>query len=341
MCNLAGYVGEERAAPRLLALMRRQEGWAGGYYTGLVTLHEGKLHLRKVVGDLATLCRETDAADLPGTIGIIHSRSKSGGDREWGHPFADPEERVAYVANGALGRFAGETRVDEHVARLRAAGYAFRSRVDGPVGSYPQLADGSCVHFSEIACDMISLALAEGNGATQAMADVLSAFPAEVVGLALAADHPDRILGYRCNMPLMVGCRGTETFLASTAMAFPDPTPEWLMAMPANCAFRVSRCGVSVRPFAAAPFPVGDWQPLWSTGRERVLDELAKGPRGLGALGRVVASLWPESVIPQKDFLVYELIRSLQAEGAVEVRRQTVAGVQAGTACPFREAVLR
>jgi hypothetical protein len=173
------------------------------------------------------------------------------------------------------------------------------------------------------------------------MAEVLTAFPAEVVGLALSLDCPDCILGYRCNMPLMVGRRGTETFLASTAMAFPEPAPEWLMPMPANCAFRVSRHGVSVRPLAAAPLPVGDWQPVWSMARERVLAELAGGPRGLGALGRAVASLWAERVIPQKDFLVYELLRSLLAKGAIEVRQRPVPGVLAGTECPFREAALR
>jgi len=31
MCNLAAYVGDRPAAPRLLELMSRQEGWAGGH----------------------------------------------------------------------------------------------------------------------------------------------------------------------------------------------------------------------------------------------------------------------------------------------------------------------
>ena len=45
MCNIAGYVGngKQEAAPILLEMMRAQEGYAGGYYTGIATIHEGKL----------------------------------------------------------------------------------------------------------------------------------------------------------------------------------------------------------------------------------------------------------------------------------------------------------
>ena len=82
MCTLAAYIGSEPAAPRLLDLLAREEGWAGAYYTGLATVHEGKLHLRKVVGDLATLLRETDARELPGTIGIAHSQIGRASGRE-------------------------------------------------------------------------------------------------------------------------------------------------------------------------------------------------------------------------------------------------------------------
>lgn len=73
----------------------RQEGFAGGYYTGLATIAQGKLHYRKVIGDVATLIRETDAMDLSGTVGIVHSRSKSSGDVGWVHPFINCTGRMA------------------------------------------------------------------------------------------------------------------------------------------------------------------------------------------------------------------------------------------------------
>lgn len=340
MCTLAAYIGSEPAAPRLLDLLAREEGWAGAYYTGLATVHAGKLHLRKVVGDLATLLRETDARALPGTIGIAHSRSKSGGDREWGHPFADSRDRLAYVANGARGVFT-ETRANEHVQRLRAGGRTFRSLVPESVGSYPCLADGSCVHFSEIMCQLVAEHLHdEGCQPLAAMTQAFLEFPAEIVGLAVSADHPDRILGFRGNLPLMIGRQGAETMLASTAMAFPDPAPAWLMPVPPNCALTVSRQGIEIQPFQPAPRPTGDWHPLLPKAREMILAELQAGPRGLGALNKTVLPLWPDSLLAQKDFLVYETIRRLREEGVVRLERTLVPGVLPDTEVPFLAAAL-
>ena len=70
MCNIAGYIGEKRAAPILIEMLRRQEGFDGGVCTGIVTLHEGRLYYRKVVGGVDALLKATDAMSLPGTVGI-------------------------------------------------------------------------------------------------------------------------------------------------------------------------------------------------------------------------------------------------------------------------------
>ena len=66
MCNIAGYAGQRRAAPILIEMLKRQEFYDGGMSTGIATIHEGKIHWRKVVGDVETLLRETDALELPG-----------------------------------------------------------------------------------------------------------------------------------------------------------------------------------------------------------------------------------------------------------------------------------
>ena len=51
-----------------IEMMRAQEGWGGGYYSGIATIHEGRIYCRKVTGVLDRLLRTTDALDLPGTI---------------------------------------------------------------------------------------------------------------------------------------------------------------------------------------------------------------------------------------------------------------------------------
>ncbi len=52
MCNIAGYVGTQPAAPLLIKMMRQQEGLCGGYYSGIATLHEGKIYYAKLTGDV-------------------------------------------------------------------------------------------------------------------------------------------------------------------------------------------------------------------------------------------------------------------------------------------------
>lgn len=91
MCTIAGYNGSKQAAPILIDMMRRLEGMNSGFYTGIATVHEGKIYYAKVAGDLDALLANTEAASLPGTIGFIHSRTpgkKALGDfAEVAHPF--------------------------------------------------------------------------------------------------------------------------------------------------------------------------------------------------------------------------------------------------------------
>ena len=95
MCNIAGYIGKRDAAPILTEMMKKQEGFGGGYYTGITT-HDGTaLHTAKVIGDMDNLLKETDSYHFPGKMGFLHSRSNSGGDREWGHPFLNEKGTMA------------------------------------------------------------------------------------------------------------------------------------------------------------------------------------------------------------------------------------------------------
>ena len=52
MCNIAGYAGTEKAAPKLLEMLRRQQAFDGGVCTGIATIHDGRIFYRKVFGDV-------------------------------------------------------------------------------------------------------------------------------------------------------------------------------------------------------------------------------------------------------------------------------------------------
>ena len=74
MCNIAGYVGngKKEAAPILLEMLRAQEGFAGGYYSGIATVHEGRIYYAKLTGDVDFASVEPIASAItpvPGGVG--------------------------------------------------------------------------------------------------------------------------------------------------------------------------------------------------------------------------------------------------------------------------------
>jgi glucosamine 6-phosphate synthetase-like amidotransferase/phosphosugar isomerase protein len=340
MCNMAAYIGNRRAAPLLLDMIERQEGFAGGYYTGIATIDSGKLHWAKVVGDAATLCRETEARDLPGNVGIVHSRSKSGGDREWAHPFVDCKEQLAYVANGALGNFEGKRDADGVGKRLVEEGHRFRSSISPRIGSYPVLPDGSCVHSSDLMCHLIESRIKDCGDPVQAMREAFKLLPAEIAGLAVHLDTPDCVLASRINQPLMIARTGDSTCVATTAFAFHQDECEWISPIPCNATAAVYKDRVEIFPLDPPPARVADILP-WSSGREKMLACLADG-KGVGvpALKNATTRLWPEDRVPQDYMMVYEILRSMHIEGEIELKTTTVDGVEKGTKVPHFEACL-
>jgi len=341
MCNVAGYLGSEQAAPILLDMLAREEGFAGGYYTGVATIDGGRLHYAKVVGDLKTLRANSNAADLPGTVGIAHSRSKSGGDREWSHPFLDCAGKLAYVANGSGGILEKPADKNAIAQRLADAGHTFRSRSPEPIGSYPVLKDGTCTHTSEVMCHLIESGMAEGLSLAEAMRRAYLARPAEIVGLAIHSDYPDFVAAARFNQPLMIGRTGEATYLATTALAFPpDVVCGSLEPLPILSAATIYGDRTELLPFEAE-LPVADGIP-WQAGRKMVTEALAvQDSTAFGELKKASARLWPEGMAVQRDMMNYEILRELHEAGCIAFETEQVPGVLPGTTAPrFRARVV-
>lgn len=332
MCVIAGYIGSKPAAPILLEMLKREEGLAAGFYTGIATLHAGRLYHHKVIGDAAELIRSTPALALPGTIGIAHGRTPSGGGVEWAHPFVDRTESLAYIANGEIGRFAGVPDFGAAVERLYNAGYEFRSLQQEPVGVYPRLPDGRCVHFSDVLCQAITEAFdAFACGPDRLLRAAIQAYemlPGEIVGLCLHTEHPDAIVAVRYNKPLEIGRdAGGDLYLASAALAFPEGVA-WRMQMPglAGASFQRNE-SMAVRPFTGHFPTLGKWPAPASI--DRCVTQLikARGSCDLKQLFESVSTLWPADVLWPKEAVVYETLAALVAEGSVALENRPVPGV--------------
>jgi glutamine phosphoribosylpyrophosphate amidotransferase len=339
MCVIAGYIGNKQAAPVLLKMLQQEEGLGGGFYSGIATIHEGKLHYAKAVGDVSALIENTQALQLPGTIGIAHSRTASGGGREWGHPFVDTNNQLAYIANGSVGSFDNLPLLTTLSEKLMAAGHRFLSAQNSAVGKYPQLKNGQSVHFSDTFCQAIAAAYEAISDHPQplltAAAQTYQDYPNEIVGLCLHAAHPDEIVAVRHNQPCEIG-RNDEgnIYLATTSIAFPSEV-SWQMRMPAQAGAAFHRNGsMHIEPFRKISIPLGPF-PSPAAIEEAITPLLNNcEPPTLGSLCDAVKPLWPEGTLNEKAIAIYETLASMLQEKRIYLQDIRIPGVEEGSTVP-------
>ncbi len=338
MCNIAGYVGQRRAAPILIEMIRRQEGLAGGYYTGLATLHEGKIYYAKLTGDTDRLVSLTEAASLPGSIGIIHTRSKSGGGDRWAHPFVSRrggEIKLAYVANGSAGSFGiDDEQYIALVRQLEAAGYFMESKDRVERRGYATLADGQTAHMSDVMCQLIMSRYDSVGDGARAMAEAFFQMPNEIVGLALLADEPDRINWSRINMPMSVAFCDHGAYLATSPTAFPVDAGAHTL-LPACSSGYVTEQSFVATPYKNPPCRVAQTSAgVVREAYEVICRELGEGERTMAQLKRAIKTCFEVADCDGAAALAYEIIYDLQKRGKLNTEVRRVAGAADGIDAP-------
>lgn len=338
MCNIAGYVGEKAAAPILIEMLRRQEGLAAGYYSGIATIHEGKIYYAKLTGDVQRLQDLTEAARLPGTIGIIHGRSKSGGGDKWAHPFVhetDNGVREAYVANGAAGCFAGGRQAANLLTQeLLQQGYTMHSHEPVQIEGYPALSDGTGVHMSDSMCQLISRNIDRGMTPDTAIGEAYLQMPGEIVGLLLSLADPEGIAWSRINMPMMLGFCDHGAYLASSAMGIPTDSREPI-ALPPCASGMVYRDSFTVKPYPTLPARVA---PVTARVRQqaytKICEALSAAPQGVGELQDVICPLFAAADCVPMTLVVYDVLCSLEQEGRLKTECRRLPGAFEGLEAP-------
>ena len=201
MCGIVGYVGPRDAAPILLEGLRRLE-YRGYDSAGIAILTEaGEVFIEKKAGKLTNLTEHLNGDAPAGNPGIGHTRWATHGqpNDENAHPHTDCTGKLALIHNGIIENYA------EIKDRLVTEGHRFTSETDTEV----------LVHLIETKyagdlVDAVRLALNEVRGAY-------------AIGV-MHTDHPNRIVGARMNVPLIVGLGEGEGFLASDVPAILEHT---------------------------------------------------------------------------------------------------------------------
>ncbi len=206
MCGIIGYTGSREAQPLLLEGLHRLE-YRGYDSSGLATLSDGDLHLRKRAGRIQDLARHLHQNAAPGTTGISHTRWATHGpanDRN-AHPHVSGDNRIAVVHNGVIENYAPLKR------QLAGEGVVFHSDTD-----------------TEVVAQLIARRLPAEDSSQAAFIDAVArtlALLKGTYGLAvLSRRHPGLLLGARLGSPLVLGIGEGENFLASDPSALVGKT---------------------------------------------------------------------------------------------------------------------
>ncbi len=201
MCGIVGYVGPRDAAPILLEGLRRLE-YRGYDSAGIALLTEaGDVFVEKKAGKLTNLTDHLNGGAPAGHPGIAHTRWATHGRPNDlnAHPHTDCGGNLALIHNGIIENYR------EIKDRMLAEGHRFTSETDTEALAH--------LIESRYSGDLV-------EAVREALNEVRGAY---AIGV-MHTDHPNRIVGARMNVPLIVGLGNGEGFLASDVPAILEHT---------------------------------------------------------------------------------------------------------------------
>ncbi len=130
MCGIAGAVLKSgmSVAPMLHESLRCLE-YRGYDSVGIATIFDGHIEFKKDAGKIAEVHARLNLDDLPGSVGIGHTRWATHGNpsKENAHPQLDCTRSIALVHNGIIENFL------ELKQELIEQGHTFESKTDTEV----------------------------------------------------------------------------------------------------------------------------------------------------------------------------------------------------------------
>lgn len=201
MCGIFGCILKERnAAPIIHAALKRLE-YRGYDSVGEATIYKGKLYVKKDQGKIDDVHNARNLDDLPGNLGIGHTRwATHGAPLEINaHPHVDCSGELAVIHNGIIENF-NELRTD-----LENHGHVFKSKTDTEV--IPHL-------IEEALKNNPSLGLAD------AVLETVKKLQGSYAIAVISQNESDKIICARNESPLVVGLDGEDIFFASDIPAF-------------------------------------------------------------------------------------------------------------------------
>ncbi len=241
MCGIVGYIGNKRVVPIIIDGLKRLE-YRGYDSAGLAVLEQGRLVVHRSVGKIKELESAVWGADLSGTIGLGHTRWATHGrpTEENAHPHTDCTGDLVVIHNGIIENYLSLKE------KLLAEGHVFRSETD-----------------TEVIAHLIEKYLQDDpdieRATRRALCDVTGAY---AIGVLWKGD-PNRIVGAKCQSPLVVGLGEGDFFSASDIPALLSHTRNVLFLNDREMVV-LSADGAQVTTIEGEPVQRGVETILWS-----------------------------------------------------------------------------
>jgi glucosamine--fructose-6-phosphate aminotransferase (isomerizing) len=199
MCGIFGCVLKEgKAAPIIHAALKRLE-YRGYDSVGEATIYNGVMYIKKDQGKIDDVHRAHDLDDMPGSIGIGHTRWATHGApyQVNAHPHTDCEGKIAVVHNGIIENFL------ELKKELEALGHNFKSKTD-----------------TEVISHLVEENMKRGMSLVEAVREALKRINGSFALAVISNVEPDKIVCARNESPLVIGISEKGVYCASDIPAF-------------------------------------------------------------------------------------------------------------------------
>jgi glucosamine--fructose-6-phosphate aminotransferase (isomerizing) len=201
MCGIFGcIVTEGDAAPIIHASLKRLE-YRGYDSVGISTIDNGSLFTKKNQGKIDDVHRLLNLDNLPGRIGIGHTRWATHGAplKVNAHPHADCSGTLVVVHNGIIENFS------ELKLELESRGHTFASKTD-----------------TEVVAHLIEQNLKDkpSTGLAEAVREAVKRLDGSYALAVLSTSEPDKIVCARNESPLVLGVGDGAVYCASDIPAF-------------------------------------------------------------------------------------------------------------------------
>lgn len=192
MCGIVGFVGSDHAKEKIIDGLKRLE-YRGYDSAGIALPIDGRIQIRKHVGEIKNLEKIIGEPEFDSSIGIGHTRWATHGAPSDvnSHPHGNMDNSIAIVHNGIIENY---QEIKEWL--IKEYGIVFKSETDSEV----------IAHLIGIFYDGDLLA-----AVNKAVAEMRGAYAV----CAIAADEPDKIVAVRKDAPLVAGIGKGFNFIAS------------------------------------------------------------------------------------------------------------------------------